>query len=188
MTIFLEFHGNPQGVLGDLALAQELAAEHGASSFEASSDPAERAQLWEARHNMFYAMVAAYPGKRNVVTDVAVPISYLPEAVSKAVAWYAEAQLPAFVAGHVGDGNFHFIIFFDEGDAEAEARIAEVSHKMIQHALSVAGTSTGEHGVCIRKLRYMREEHGASLDVMIAIKRALDPKGIMNPGKKLPLS
>ena len=187
MTIFLEFHGNPAGVAADAALAEDLAKEHGSSAFEASSDPDARAQLWDARHSMYYAAVAANPGKRNIVTDVAVPISKLPEAVTEALESCERAGLDAYLVGHVGDGNFHLSIFFDKGDADALSRIDRVSSEMTKRALSVGGTSTGEHGVGVRKLRYMALEHGAALEAMRAIKRTLDPKGIMNPGKKLPV-
>ncbi len=186
MTIFLEFQGNPDGVAADAALAAELAQEHGALAFDSSSDPAERAKLWAARHAMFYAAVAANPGRRSVVTDVTVPISKLPEAVSVALAACETQRLSAYMVGHVGDGNFHLAIFFDRGDGEVLRRVETVSHALVTHALSVGGTCTGEHGVGLRKLKYMAEEHGAALDVMRAVKRALDPKGIMNPGKKLP--
>ncbi|MDQ3458464.1 MAG: FAD-binding protein [Deinococcota bacterium] len=186
MTVFLEFHGSPAGVASDTALAEEIAREHGALLFDSSSDASERERLWAARHNMFYATVAANPGKRSVVTDVAVPISRLAEAVGAALANCREAGLSAYLVGHVGDGNFHLAIFFDPADPAAQARVEEVSHKMVEHALSLGGTSTGEHGVGIRKLRYMEREHGASLAVMRALKAALDPRGIMNPGKKLP--
>ncbi len=186
MTIFLEFHGNPAGVAADAALAEDLAKEHGSSAFEASSDPDARAQLWDARHSMYYAAVAANPGKRNIVTDVAVPISKLPEAVTEALESCERAGLDAYLVGHVGDGNFHLSIFFDKGDADALSRIDRVSSEMTKRALSVSGTSTGEHGVGVRKLRYMALEHGAALETMRAIKETLDPKGIMNPGKKLP--
>ena len=186
MTIFLEFQGNPDGVEADAAFAEELAEEHGALAFDSSTDPDERAKLWEARHTMFYAAVAANPGKRSVVTDVTVPISKLPEAVVKALKSCDDAELTAYMVGHVGDGNFHLAIFFDKDDADAAERVEQVSHEMVKHALGVGGTSTGEHGVGVRKLKYMAEEHGAALGVMHAVKQALDPKGIMNPGKKLP--
>lgn len=186
LTIFLEFHGNSRGVEEDANFARELALDCGALSFESSSDASEREQLWQARHNMFYAAVTANPGKRSVVTDVAVPISYLSESVTRALVACDEKGLTAYLVGHVGDGNFHLAIFFDEGDVDALARIDAVNHAMIEHALAVGGTSTGEHGVGLRKLKYMAREHGASLEVMRRIKAAFDPKGMMNPGKKLP--
>jgi D-lactate dehydrogenase (cytochrome) len=184
LTIFLEFHGNPQGIAAESLFAEKLARDLGAGSFEASSDPQERERLWEARHNMFYAAVAANPGKRNTTSDVAVPISKLPEAVTKALDAYRQAGLNGYLVGHVGDGNFHIVTFF-EGDAEL-AKVEQLNHEMVSYALSVGGTSTGEHGVGVRKLKYMALEHGASLKVMQRIKDSFDPNGIMNPGKKLP--
>jgi D-lactate dehydrogenase (cytochrome) len=186
MTIFLEFHGNPAGVAADAGLAEELARDHGALAFEASSDPEERAKLWEARHTMFYAAVAANPGLRSIVTDVTVPISKLPEAALNAADAARDLGLATYLIGHVGDGNFHVTVFFPPDDPAAAARAEELSHRLVTHALSVGGTATGEHGVGLRKLKYMAAEHGASLDLMRAIKRAFDPAGIMNPGKKLP--
>ena len=184
-TIFLEFHGNPASAAADAELAEELADMHGATAFEASTNPEERHKLWEARHNLFYAAVAANPGKRNVTTDVTVPISKLPEAILTALADCERLGLSAYAVGHVGDGNFHLAIFFEDNAKEA-AKVEEVSHNMVMHALKLGGTSTGEHGVGIRKLKYMYKEHGEALQVMQALKMALDPKGIMNPGKKLP--
>ena len=185
VTIFLEFHGNPEGVRADAALAKELAESCGATAFESSSDPDERSVLWEARHNMFYAAVAANPGLRNITTDVTVPIAALPEALSRAQEDCEANGLKAYTVGHVGDGNFHLAIFFED-DPAAQAKVEAVSHRLVLSALELHGTSTGEHGVGIRKLKYMEQEHGAALSVMRAVKQALDPKGIMNPGKKLP--
>ena len=187
MTVFLEFHGNPAGVEAEAALAKELAEEVGALSFDSSSDPEEREKLWNARHNTFYATVAANPGKRSVVTDLAVPISKLPEAVTTSLELCKQNDLTAYLVGHVGDGNFHLAIFFDKEDEAEQERVEEVSHQLVKLALELGGTSTGEHGVGVRKMRYMDEEHGASLGVMQTIKRALDPQNIMNPGKKIPL-
>lgn len=187
MTVFLEFHGNPAGVEAEAALAKELAEEVGALSFDSSSDPEEREKLWNARHNTFYATVAANPGKRSVVTDLAVPISKLPEAVTTSLDLCEQNDLTAYLVGHVGDGNFHLAIFLDKEDEAERERVEEVSHQLVKLALELGGTSTGEHGVGVRKMRYMDEEHGASLGVMQTLKRALDPKNIMNPGKKIPL-
>lgn len=186
VTIFLEFHGNPAGVEADAAMAQELAQEFGASDFAASSNPQECAQLWQARHNHFYALVAAHPNQRNMVTDVAVPISQLADTLEQSLGYFAEAGFQAYIAGHVGDGNFHFAVFFSEDDPEAEQRLEAASHRMVEYALSVGGTCTGEHGIGVRKLKYMQAEHGDALELMHCIKDGFDPKGIMNPGKKLP--
>ena len=187
MTVFLEFHGNPAGVEAEAALAKDLAEEVGALAFSSSSDPAEREKLWNARHNTFYATLAANPGKRSMVTDLAVPISKLPEAVTTSLDLCKQNDLTAYLVGHVGDGNFHLAIFFDKDNAATQRKVEEVSHQLVKLALSLGGTSTGEHGVGVRKMRYMDEEHGASLEVMRTLKRALDPQNIMNPGKKIPL-
>ncbi len=184
MTVFLEFHGNEAGVHADAELAREVSGHHGAGAFESSSDADERERLWEARHNMFYAAVAANPGRSTFITDVAVPIAHLADAVDAALEDLRRAELDAYLVGHVGDGNFHTVIFYD-GDDERE-RIEAAAHRMVERALSVGGTVTGEHGVGIRKLPYMEAEHGRSLETMRAIKRAFDPQGILNPGKKLP--
>ncbi len=186
-TVFLEFHGNSAGLEYDLQLAEELSQNFDCSAFESSSDPEERNKLWEARHSMYYAVVAKNAGKANITTDVAVPISKLAEIIEASLAAFSNEGLNAYIVGHVGDGNFHLIIFYDEDDLAVEKRIKEISKKMVLHALELNGTSTGEHGVGVRKLAYMEAEHGASLDVMRAIKKALDPKNIMNPGKKIPL-
>ena len=184
MTIFLEFHGNAAGLAEDAALARDLALDMGAKAFDAALEAEERAQLWEARHNAYYAMVAANAGAANLTTDVAVPISRLPDAVEYAFGACRREGLEASLVGHVGDGNFHVIVFF-RGEAE-RAAAERASRTMVEHALEVGGTSTGEHGVGIRKLPYMEREHGPALATMQAIKRALDPNGIMNPGKKVP--
>jgi len=184
-TVFLEFHGNPAGVDADLAVARETAMTFHAGAFEAGTDPAERERLWQARHTMFFAAGAANPGKRSFVTDVAVPISRLPEAVERALANCGAHGFDANLVGHVGDGNFHLALFLSDDPDEAR-RAQAVIDDMVDHALSVGGTCTGEHGVGIRKRKYMEREHGASLASMRTIKAALDPHGIMNPGKKLP--
>jgi D-lactate dehydrogenase (cytochrome) len=188
MTVFLEFHGNPAGVAADATLAEALAGEAGALAFEASSDPEERARIWDARHSVFYAQVAANPGTASVITDVAVPISRLPRAVDRALASCEQAGLSAYLIGHVGDGNFHVTIFHSilDDNGQAAARAEEVAHEVVREALAAGGTATGEHGVGLRKLRYMEAEHGASLELMRSLKRQIDPLGIMNPGKKLP--
>lgn len=185
MTVFLEFHGNPAGVAADAEFAEQLAEGAGASGFESSSEPGERERLWEARHSFFYAVTAANAGRSSLVTDVAVPVSHLAESVGRALAGCRERGLNAYLVGHVGDGNFHITIFHDPGEEERQ-KVEDASHDMVTHALSVGGTSTGEHGVGLRKLRYMEAEHGAALALMREVKRAFDPQGIMNPGKKLP--
>ena len=184
MTIFLEFQGNKEGIASEMAFAEELSTEFGALTFEASDKPEEQAKLWEARHNLYYAMVAYVPGKSNISTDMAVPISKLPEAVEFSLQACKDAGFETTIVGHVGDGNFHLLIFFDEDEAE---QVAELNHQLLEKTIALGGTVTGEHGVGIRKMKYMREEHGNALNIMQIIKQGLDPKNIMNPGKKIPL-
>ena len=184
MTIFLEFQGNKDGIASEMAFAKELAEDCGALTFEASDKPEEQAKLWEARHNLYYAMVAYVPGKSNISTDMAVPISKLPEAVEFSLKACKDAGFETTIVGHVGDGNFHLLIFFDEDEAE---QVAELNHQLLEKTIALGGTVTGEHGVGIRKMKYMREEHGNALNIMQIIKQGLDPKNIMNPGKKIPL-
>ena len=186
MTVFLEFHGNRAGVESDAKFARGLALDAGASAFEASTDPEARANLWEARHAFYYAVTAANNGRASLATDVAVPISRLAQAIERSLDACRGRGLNAYLVGHVGDGNFHVTVFHDGSDLERR-RVEEASHEIVMHALSVGGTSTGEHGVGIRKLVYMETEHGQALELMRLIKRTLDPLGIMNPGKKIPL-
>ncbi len=185
MTVFLEFHGNAPGVASDVELARDLALDTGAGAFEAAADPAERERLWRARHTMFFAANAAHPGLESVVTDVAVPISELPTALTTALAECAAAGFEANLVGHVGDGNFHLNLYLPN-EAGGRAAAQGIVDRLTERALAVGGTATGEHGVGLRKLKYMEREHGASLGLMRCIKQLLDPAGIMNPGKKIP--
>lgn len=185
LTVFLEFHGNREGVAAEARLAQELALEAGALAYESATDAAERERLWATRHTMFFAANAANPGLTSLVTDVAVPISELPDALSTSLAECEAAGFAANLVGHVGDGNFHLNLYAPDDPAARSAAQAIVD-RMTMRALEVGGTATGEHGVGLRKLKYMEAEHGQALDLMRAIKNLLDPAGIMNPGKKLP--
>ncbi len=185
MTVFLEFHGNPEGVAAEARLAEELAFGAGALAFESATDATERERLWETRHTMFFAANAAHPGMQSLVTDVAVPISELPQALSAALAECAAAGFDANLVGHVGDGNFHLNLYTADDPASRQAA-QDIVDRMTLRALAVGGTATGEHGVGLRKRKYMEAEHGQTLGLMRAIKDLLDPAGIMNPGKKLP--
>jgi len=185
MTIFLEFHGNPAGIKAEVELARELAEDAGATAFEAATDTKERARLWETRHTMLFASNASHPGLESLVTDVAVPISNLPEALTAALADCAANGFDANLVGHVGDGNFHLTLYMED-DPARRAAAQGIVDRMTYRALDAGGTATGEHGVGLRKLKYMEREHGAALALMRAIKDTLDPAGIMNPGKKLP--
>ena len=185
-TVFLEFHGDSHTTAADAAAALELAVEHGASTSAVAKDEDELRVLWRARHQAFYCLTAAHPGMNSLVTDLAVPVSRLAEVIAASLAVTADAGLPTYVLGHVGDGNFHLTLFFEPDDHLAETVAVAVHSQLVALTLAAGGTCTGEHGIGFRKLPYVRAEHGAAVDVMWAIKDALDPLGILNPGKKLP--
>jgi D-lactate dehydrogenase (cytochrome) len=185
-TVFLEFHGDDASVASATTLALDLAHELGATAAETAPDGEALRALWRARHQAYYALVAAHPGMSSLLTDLAVPISRLADVVDASLAAVAALGLPGYVLGHVGDGNFHLTIFFDPDDDAARARASQAHGELVRLTLAAGGTCTGEHGIGLRKLPYVRDEHGDGVDVMWAIKDALDPAGIMNPGKKLP--
>lgn len=185
-TVFLEFHGDADAVRRAADVALELARDHGAAAAESATDPQALAALWKARHQAYYAFVAAHPGMRNLITDLAVPVSRLAEVIDASVAAIDRLEVPGYVIGHVGDGNFHLTLVFPPEDAEAAARIDAAYAELVALTLAAGGTITGEHGVGLRKRKFVRAEHGDAVDLMWAVKDALDPAGIMNPGKKLP--
>jgi D-lactate dehydrogenase (cytochrome) len=182
--LLMEFHGSPTGVQEQAELVQEIAAEHGGNAFEWATTPEERTRLWTARHNAYFAAIQSRPGCRAISTDTCVPISRLADCLLDSVAEADASGLPYFLVGHVGDGNFHFGYLLDPNDAK-EREIAEaLNHKLVARALSLGGTCTGEHGVGLHKMGFLVDEAGAgAVDMMRTIKRALDPKNIMNPGK-----
>ena len=183
-TLFFEFHGmSQQSVEESAAAVQELAAENGGRDFQWATTTEDRSKLWAARHNAFYAAVALRPGCKPWTTDVCVPISRLAECVLETRADVQNAGILAPLVGHVGDGNFHLIFPLTPGDEEELQKAKDVNARLITRALAMGGTVSGEHGVGIGKMAYLEAEHGASLEVMQAIKRALDPENRMNPGK-----
>ena len=185
-TLFFEFHGTSQREVSDSAAAvQEIAAEHGSPDFQWATTPEERSRLWAARHNAFYAAVALRPGCKPWTTDVCVPISRLAECILETRADVQKAGVLAPLVGHVGDGNFHLIFPMDPDDPTELLKAKEVNARLVARALAMGGTCSGEHGVGVGKMPYLEAEHGASLDVMRAIKRALDPENRMNPGKMI---
>ena len=186
-TLFLEFHGSRQEVSDQARQVGEICASHGGGEFRWATRPEERTRLWRARHDAHYAALALAPGKKGFVTDVCVPISHLSECILRTKADIEAAGVTAPVFGHVGDGNFHTEILCDPDDAGEVARATGVKDRMVEQALAVGGTCTGEHGVGIGKIRFLEMEHGPGVDVMRSIKNALDPLGIMNPGKILRL-
>lgn len=186
-TLFFEFHGSEASVEEQGAMVQALASEHGGGEFRRATRPEDRTRLWQARHDAYFACLQLAPGSRSLTTDVCLPISRLAEGVALAQSAIADAGLVAPILGHVGDGNFHVLMLADPQDAGEIARAAKLSATIVEGALALGGTCTGEHGVGLGKRKYMRTEHGdEAIDVMWAVKRALDPAGILNPGKVLP--
>jgi D-lactate dehydrogenase (cytochrome) len=183
-TLFLEFRGHAREVVrDDLRFAQEICEQNGCSSFSSALGQEERNKLWEARHHLAYASAALNPGKRAIVVDVAVPISKFPTMVEFARQKLKEHNLDGPVFGHAGDGNFHVGIFYNPDDPGERARAHAANDAIVFRALELGGTATGEHGVGVGKIKFMRAEHGASYELMRQIKKLLDPNGILNPGK-----
>jgi D-lactate dehydrogenase (cytochrome) len=182
-TLFFEFHGTPAGVEEQAEMVKGIARDLGGGDFRWATRAEDRNRLWQARHDAYYAAMALRPGAKGVVTDVCVPISRLAECVLAAKEAIAASGLLAPMVGHAGDGNFHLSILVDPDDAGEIARAKEIGRRLVEQALALGGTCTGEHGVGQGKMAYLDAEHGAALDAMRAIKRALDPDNIMNPGK-----
>ncbi|SMO32421.1 FAD-binding oxidoreductase [Paracoccus laeviglucosivorans] len=184
--LMVEFNGSPVSVREDAEKFGELATDFGGQGFDWATTPEERAALWRMRHGAYRACLALRPGATAVVTDVCVPMSHLAAQVAAAAADIRAEGLVGPMVGHVGDGNFHSQLLVMPGDADELAAAKRVAGRMAERALSVGGTITGEHGVGIGKRPLMRAQHGDAVDVMAAIKAALDPQGIMNPGKVIP--
>jgi D-lactate dehydrogenase (cytochrome) len=186
-TLFFEFHGSPAGVEEQARAAQEIAGGHGGLDFQWSPRPEDRSRLWQARHDAYYACLGLRPGARSLTTDVCVPISRLADCIGETLADLAGSRLTAPLVGHVGDGNFHLLLLTDPKAAEETERARAFSNRLVERAVAMEGTCTGEHGVGLGKRKYLPLEHGeGALDVMAAIKHALDPEDILKPGKILP--
>ncbi len=183
----MEFHGTEAGVAEQSQRFGEIAADLGGGPFEWTTKPEERTRLWQARHDGYFAACALRPGARSVATDVCVPISRLAECVTETQREIAERKLVAPIVGHVGDGNFHVALLVDTEDAAEMKSVKTFMERLTERAIAMGGTCTGEHGVGQGKIKYLLAEHGApALVAMRAIKQALDPDNIMNPGKMLP--
>jgi D-lactate dehydrogenase (cytochrome) len=185
-TLWLEFHGTEAGCAEQAEMVQAIAGEHGAEGFKWTASPEERKKLWQARHDAAYAGKKLQPGKQLWATDVCVPISRLADCIVETQADVKSSFLLAPIVGHVGDGNFHLTIILDPNDPRELAEANRLNDRLVARALSMDGTCTGEHGVGYGKIDFLTAEHGGDvLSVMRAVKKAIDPDGIMNPGKIL---
>ena len=182
--LLMEFHGSPAGVKEQAETVQEIATDHGGKAFEWATTPEERTRLWTARHNFYFAAIQSRPGCRAISTDTCVPISRLADCLLDSVKEADESGIPYFLVGHVGDGNFHFGYLLDPDNVQEREIAEKLNHQLVARALRLEGTCTGEHGVGLHKMGFLVTETGAgAVDMMRTIKRALDPKNIMNPGK-----
>lgn len=182
-TLFLEFHGSEAAVAEQAQMVGGIAGEHGGTGFRWTQAEEERAKLWQARHDAYYAALALKPGARGWPTDVCVPISRLAECIEETVADLERTGVIAPIVGHVGDGNFHLVMVVDPDDPGDVARSIAVNEALTARAIRMGGTCTGEHGIGLGKMKSLAVEHADSIATMAAIKRALDPDNIMNPGK-----
>jgi D-lactate dehydrogenase (cytochrome) len=186
-TLFFEFHGSPASVEEQAQTVQGIADDLGGTHFEWAARPEDRSRLWQARHDAYFACLQLKPGCRSFPTDVCVPISRLAECIAATNDDIAQVSIPIALFGHVGDGNFHLVVLVDTGSEKDMTEAAWISQRVVERAIAMEGTCTGEHGIGLGKRKYLRLEHGAvAVDVMRSIKQALDPKNILNPGKVLP--
>jgi len=186
-ALFLEFHGNEAGLQQDVEFTKDILYDHGCKELAFESDTAGRNKLWEARHNAAYAYLHGNPGKKQMVTDVCLPISELAGAIKDAREAVDSSRLIGGIVGHVGDGNYHILLMVDVNNPKDIERANEVNERIVKYALERGGTCTGEHGVGVGKQKYQKQEHGEALAVMQKIKKALDPDEILNPGKVIDL-
>jgi D-lactate dehydrogenase (cytochrome) len=183
-TLLFEFHGDSDRHVSEQASTVEgLASERGGRGFEWATRLEDRERLWQARHNVHFAALGMRPGCRSWATDVCVPISRLSDCIVETKADHANLPFPVCLVGHAGDGNFHVIYLLDPASEEELAHARRLSDRMVTRALAMGGTCTGEHGVGYGKMKFLDAEHGEGVEVMRAIKRALDPENRMNPGK-----
>ena len=182
--LLMEFHGSPTGVKEQAEIVQDIANEFGGNAFEWADRPEDRTRLFTARHNAYFAAVASVPGCRCITTDACVPISHLADALLQCVTEADASGIPYFIVGHVGDGNFHFGYLIDpDNDAQRE-QAEQLNQQLVQRAIALGGTCTGEHGIGVHKQGFLQDEAGdGAVQMMRAIKQALDPKNILNPGK-----
>jgi len=181
--LMVEFHGSESFVADQAAQFGQVVQDFGGADFQWASQAEDRNTLWAMRHNAYYACLALRPGARALVTDICVPVSKLAQAVRETQDDIEASAIDGPILGHVGDGNFHAVLLVDPKNQTDIAAAHDVSNRMAERALRLGGTVTGEHGIGFGKLDHMAAEHGPAWGVMGDIKRALDPKNIMNPGK-----
>jgi len=186
-TLFFEFHGSPAGVREQSEAMQGICAEFRGSAFQWATQAEDRTRLWKARHAAYYAAMAFRPGMTSFATDACVPISRLADCILETRKDVEASGLTAPILGHVGDGNFHLVVLFDPASPAQRERAEALAKGVSMRAIGMGGTCTGEHGIGWHKLDVLAQEHGEAVDSMRAIKRALDPDNIMNPGKTVPL-
>ncbi|HEV8313922.1 MAG TPA: FAD-linked oxidase C-terminal domain-containing protein [Burkholderiaceae bacterium] len=182
--LLMEFHGSSASVKEQAEIVQEIAREQGGEDFEWATTPEERTRLWTARHHAYFAGLQMKPGSRTVTTDTCVPISRLADCLLDTVAEVEATGLPYYIVGHVGDGNFHVAYLIDPHKPEERDTAERLNQQLVQRALRLEGTCTGEHGIGLHKMGFLVDEAGAgAVEMMRTLKRALDPKNILNPGK-----
>lgn len=185
--LFFEFHGSPTAVQEQARTVGDLIASHGGDGFQWAEHPEDRSRLWAARHHAYFAGLQLRPGCRATTTDVCVPISTLARCVTETAADLDTASFPHTILGHVGDGNFHVMMLIDPDNSNEWAEAERINRRLVERAIAMGGTCTGEHGVGLHKMEFLPLEHGdGALDMMRSIKLAFDPHDILNPGKILP--
>jgi D-lactate dehydrogenase (cytochrome) len=185
-TLFFEFHGSPAGVEQDALAVAELARAHGGSDFRWAVHQEDRTRLWRARHNAAFAALGLRPGSRSIATDVCVPVAALADTIDAAIADAATLPFPAPLLGHVADGNFHMVLLLDPADPSHQTAADAMYGRLVDRALAADGTCTGEHGIGLGKRAKLVQEVGEeTVNVMRELKHALDPHGLLNPGKVL---
>jgi D-lactate dehydrogenase (cytochrome) len=186
-TLLLEFHGTEAGVKEQAEMVQAIAADNGGEDFKWTAAAEERTILWQARHDSLWAILALQPGKKAFPTDVCVPISRLAECIRETKKDLSTSHLLAPLLGHVGDGNFHLVLLIDTENPADIVEAERLNDRLVNRAIEMGGTCTGEHGVGSYKMKYLDREHGEAMGLMRLLKRSIDPQNIMNPGKVLGL-
>ena len=183
-TLFFEFHGSPASVAEQVETVRDIAGENGGGEFAWADRTEDRNRLWRARHEAYYAALALRPGSVGWATDVCVPISRLAQCIGETKQDLEGSAIPATILGHVGDGNFHVVFAIDPGAPDELREVEAINARMVERALAMNGTCSGEHGIGLGKQRWLVAELGEdAIDVMRAMKQALDPSDLMNPGK-----